>query len=111
MSIATFLLTIFLFLGFSSFRYQETLQSHGIKLGETPLLPDVDIKLPALKGTNLIEHFYEIAREQISPYKELIDQLSTAEIGAMPKTWKMVEGWTRYDRDGNSVHVSYPGTF
>lgn len=90
------------------YRYRSTLQSYGIKLGETPLLPDVDVKLPPLKGTNLMEHFYEIAQEQLQPYKQLIESLALTDIPPMPKSWKMVEGWTRYDRDGNAVSVPYP---
>lgn len=61
-----------------------------------------------MKGSNLIEHFHEIAREQLAPYKELIESLANAELAPMPQTWKMVEGWTRYDRDGNAEPVPYP---
>lgn len=92
----------------SIFSYQKTLQSHGIKLGETPLLPDVDIKLPPLKGSSLVEHFHEIADEQLKPYKELIDTLANIKLTPMPKKWKITEGWTRYDRDGNAESVPYP---
>lgn len=84
------------------------MRSHGIKIGETPLLPDVDIKLPPLKGTNIVEHFNEIASEQLAPYKQLIDSLSNAQIPPTPKEWLMTEGWTRYDRNGNAVAVPYP---
>lgn len=72
------------------------------------MLPDVDIKLPPLKGANIIEHFHEIAHEQVKPYKELIECLANAELAEMPKTWKMTEGWTRYDHDGNAIAVPYP---
>lgn len=88
--------------------YQQTLQSHGIALGATPLLPDVEIKLPPLKGANLIDHFYEIACEQLLPYKELIESLANVDIAPMPTKWKMVEGWTRYDREGNTQSIPYP---
>lgn len=71
-------------------------------------MPDVDIKLPPLKGSNLVEHFHEIADEQIKPYKELIETLAITELTSMPKQWKMFEGWTRYDRDGNAESVPYP---
>lgn len=71
-------------------------------------MPDVDIKLPPLRGATLIEHFHEIAQEQLLPYKQLIESLVLTEILPMPKTWKMIEGWTRYDRDGNAVSVPYP---
>lgn len=77
-------------------------------MGETPLLPDVDIKLPPLKGTNIVEHFHAIAQEQVKPYKELIESLANAELTPMPKTWKMTEGWTRYDHNGNAMAVPYP---
>lgn len=84
------------------------MRSHGIKIGETPPIPDIDIKLPPLKGSNIVEHFLEIGREQLAPYKQLIDTLVNEELPPMPTKWKMTEGWTRYDRDGNAVAVQYP---
>lgn len=92
----------------SRFRYQQTLRSHGIKIGETPPLPDVDVKLPPLRGANLVEHFYEIANEQSQPYRHLVESLVHKGVPPMPKTWLMVEGWTRYNEDGSTASVPYP---
>lgn len=89
-------------------RYQETLRSHGIKLGETPPLADVDVKLPAFRGANLMEHFYEIANEQSQPYRQLVESLVHKDIPPFPTTWKMVEGWTRYNADGSTTSIPYP---
>lgn len=49
-----------------------------------------------------------MAREQLSPYKQLIESLSKTEIPIMPKQWKLIDGWTRYDCDGNATSVDYP---
>lgn len=78
-------------------------------MGESPHIPEVEIKLPPLKGSNVIEHFYEIANEQLQPYKQLIESLVNAsEMASMPTKWEMIEGWTRYDSKGNAMHVPYP---
>lgn len=84
------------------------MRSHGIKIGETSPLADVNVKLPPLRGANLVEHFYEIAKEQSQPYRQLVESLVHKDIPAMPKTWKMIEGWTRYNEDGSTTAVPYP---
>lgn len=86
----------------------DTLRSHDIKPGETPPLPDVDIKFPELRGANLIEHFYEIANEQSQPYRKLVEAINETGLPPMPKTWKLTEGWTRYDDKGMATSVPYP---
>lgn len=79
-----------------------------MSIGETPPLNNVDIKLPPLKGGNLIDHFYTIATEQTQPYRELLNDLCDNGIPKVPKRWKMTEGWTRYSNDGTSISVPYP---
>lgn len=64
--------------------------------------------MPPLSGTNIQEHFYEIAKQQSEPYRRLVDSFIKTDIPLMPKTWKMVEGWTRYDRNGVAISVPYP---
>lgn len=96
------------FTHFSRCRYKQTLRSHGIKIGETPPLEDVNVKLPPFHGTNLVEHFHEIASEQSQPYRRLVESLVHKDIPPMPTTWRMVEGWTRYNEDGSTTPVPYP---
>lgn len=91
-----------------SYRYHRVLESHGINLGASSKLPDVDIKLPPLKGNTIINHFHEIANEQLAPYKRLMELLAANKIPSMPTKWEYREGWTRYDCCGNAVAVDFP---
>lgn len=93
---------------FVFFRYHNELKKHGITVGESVVLPDVDLRLPPLKGDNVVEHFNNIAAEQISPYKELVASLMNAKIPEMPQIWRIAEGWTKYDSNGNAIPVPYP---
>lgn len=68
----------------------------------------MNVKLPPLRGANLMEHFYEIATEQSQPYRRLVESLVHKDIPTMPKTWRMIEGWTRYNEDGSTSSVPYP---
>lgn len=90
------------------FRYHNDLKKHGITVGESATFSDIDIQLPPLHGSNVIEHFHQIGTEQLAPYKTLIESLVNAKIPEMPKKWKMNEGWTKYNHDGSTVSVPYP---
>ncbi len=68
-----------------NFRFKKDLLRHGIKIGEDTNHPDVDLKLPPLRGKNIEEHFYEIAQEQVKSYQTLIASLVSNEIPEMPK--------------------------
>lgn len=70
-------------------RYRNDLFRHGIQSLETTQLPDVELKLPALKGNNIEEHFFNIAQEQVDPYKKLITSLVASNIPEMPKVIKL----------------------
>jgi DNA polymerase gamma 1 len=48
-------------------------------------MPDVDLKLPRLKGNDIEEHFLNIAKDQVAPYQKLIASVVAAEIPEMPK--------------------------
>lgn len=61
-----------------------------------------------MEGANIVEHFDNIAAEQVSQYKHLISSLSNSNIPKMPKTWRVAEGWTKYDSNGNAVAIAYP---
>lgn len=56
----------------------------------------------------MLEHFHEIANEQSQPYRHLVESMVRNDIPPMPKTWKMIEGWTRYNDDGSTTSVPYP---
>jgi hypothetical protein len=71
------------------FRYRRELHSHGIKNLRTTELPDVDLKLPKLKGNNIQEHFHNIALSQIEPYQKLVKQLLNSQIPKLPEVSKI----------------------
>lgn len=76
----------------------EKLKSHGINAsdrreGETPHYID----LPRLSGSNVKEHFESIASQLSKPYLQLIGRLSS--LSEMPKSWKLLPGWTAYTKD------------
>jgi DNA polymerase gamma 1 len=70
---------------FNIFSYREELARHGIKDLEIPLIDEVDLKLPKLKGNNIEEHFNFIAKEQAAPYQNLISSLIKSELPPLPK--------------------------
>lgn len=80
--------TIFLY-----FRNKRELFRHGIKLGEDAKVPEVDLKLPPLRGKNIEEHFYEIAKEQVGSYESLILSLVSSQIPDMPKVRQPLTIW------------------
>lgn len=79
-----------------------------MKPGSTDTLPDVDLQLPLLRGSNLEEHFYEIGREQSKEYLDLIQFLLKANIPKLPIEWSSQSGWTKYDSNGEAHAVPYP---
>lgn len=62
---------------------------HGIASLDTPKSEGVDLTLPKLKGDNIEEHFYNIAKEQAEPYQKLISSIITSELPQMPKVIKL----------------------
>lgn len=51
-------------------------------------MSDVDIKLPKLKGANIEEHFYNIAKDQVNPYQKLIASVVNSKLPEVPKVEK-----------------------
>lgn len=88
-------------------RIRKNLNSFGINVENATRLPDVDLKLPALEGKDIEEHFYNIARTYINPYIRIINTIVN-DIPEMPKQWLLKEGWTRYTADGGAESVDYP---
>lgn len=70
-------------------------------------IPDVDFKLPPLKGESIEEHFKLIGEEQAKPYRELVLKLLEG-IPQAPKNWLMQEGWTRYEHGCEPQQVLFP---
>ncbi|KOX70898.1 DNA polymerase subunit gamma-1, mitochondrial [Melipona quadrifasciata] len=85
---------------------KNNLHLYGINTVDASRLPDVDIKIPPLKGDNIEEHFYNIGKAQVKPYTKLIKSIMT-DIPQMPNQWLLKEGWTRYSVDGIQS-VDYP---
>lgn len=84
------------------------LQKHQLWGKETPLLPDVELKLPRMYGTNIDEHFRILAQTQSLPYLEAANKLQLAAIPPMPQVWNWEVGWTRYGPNGESQKVDFP---
>ncbi|XP_030376769.1 DNA polymerase subunit gamma-1, mitochondrial isoform X2 [Scaptodrosophila lebanonensis] len=90
--------------------YNAELLQHGIDITSTEPMPDVELKLPPLRGRNIEEHFYAIAKDQVEPYEELLLPLvECAQLPAKPKRWAFYAGWTAYDPvDGTATPVAQP---
>ncbi|XP_011629439.1 DNA polymerase subunit gamma-1, mitochondrial isoform X1 [Pogonomyrmex barbatus] len=86
---------------------KENLATYGINIEDAIRLPDVNLKLPALKGRNIEEHFYNIGKAQTKPYLKIINEI-IKDIPKMPKQWLFKVGWTRYGTDGTVENVDYP---
>ena len=89
----------------------EHLSKHRLYGRSKTSVPDVDFKLPPLRGSNIEEHFKIIAKEQTQSYFEMAERLSKACLPPRPKEWSFEPGWTRYYDDGESVvgmPVDYP---
>ncbi|XP_012523768.1 DNA polymerase subunit gamma-1, mitochondrial [Monomorium pharaonis] len=86
---------------------KKNLATYGINVEDATRLPDVNLKLPALEGNDIEEHFYNIGKAQIKPYLQIIHE-TVRDIPEMPKQWLFKEGWTRYAVDGTTESVDYP---
>nr|XP_020470869.1 DNA polymerase subunit gamma-1 [Monopterus albus] len=84
------------------------LQKHQLWGKETSMLPNVELKLPPMYGTNIDEHFRILAKTQSLPYLEAATKLCQAELPAMPQEWSWEVGWTRYEPSGERQKVDFP---
>lgn len=83
---------------------KKHLRQHGL-LGQTlDPLQDVDFQLPDLLGSNIAEHFQNIATQQGSVYLDQAQKLATVEEPPMPTEWQPIEGWVRYT-NGTFTHI------
>ncbi|KAL9929746.1 DNA polymerase gamma, catalytic subunit tam isoform 1-T1 [Glossina fuscipes fuscipes] len=79
-------------------KYNLNLKRHGIEVDCVERLKDVNIKLPPLKGNNIERHFYQIGKDQVKPYEDLLIPLvQLKQLPAKPERWILKEGWTVYD--------------
>lgn len=94
----------------TSFKLEKSLSDlrrHGIKLGNSPKLEDVTLKLPKLLGENVEEHFYHIAKEQSEPYRVLLETLIDTDYPQPPAKWSLKPGWVVYN--GSKVEsIDFP---
>ncbi|XP_068140415.1 DNA polymerase subunit gamma-1, mitochondrial isoform X1 [Drosophila tropicalis] len=90
--------------------YKADLHRHGINIDSSMPIEDVNLKLPPLHGDNIEEHFYNIAKEQVKPYEELLWPLvKCSELPNKPKRWAFHAGWTAYNPiDGTPEAIDYP---
>lgn len=82
------------------------LKEHSLWGKSKSVLPDVNMSLPKLLGSNIDEHFKTIARQQSKPYFELSEQLSSTILPPMPEEWAFVSGWSKYNKIENGYEVS-----
>ena len=75
---------------------QHHLQVHNLWNKSGTALPEVDFELPPLLGSNIDEHFRNIAEEQSRPYFEKAQMLADVTLSAIPDEWSYSPGWTKY---------------
>ena len=88
-------------------RSRAHLEAHGLWGKGGTMQPDVDVNVPPLQGDNIGEHFRSIAAAQCEPYLGIARQVASWRLPPMPKKWRSVAGWTRYD-GADAVGVDYP---
>lgn len=85
---------------------------HGIKLGESAKVSDIQLNFPPLYGNSIEEHFNIIATEQVHPYNNLLNELLStynSSIPPMPSEWIFKPGWTHYSKlTGEPTEVHFP---
>ncbi|XP_012063570.1 PREDICTED: DNA polymerase subunit gamma-1, mitochondrial [Atta cephalotes] len=86
---------------------KKNLITYGINVEDATRLPNVNLKLPALEGKDVEEHFYNIGKTQTKPYLKIISDIMN-DIPKMPTQWLFKEGWTRYTADGTAESIEYP---
>ncbi|KAF4529006.1 hypothetical protein B566_EDAN017435 [Ephemera danica] len=88
-------------------RARKHLSEHDLLDKKTECLPDVNISLPSFSGTNIEEHFYNIAEAQCAPYRQLILSFLKP-LPEMPNTWLRQAGWTKYEPGKEACSVPFP---
>jgi DNA polymerase gamma 1 len=67
-----------------------------------------DLPLPPLKGANIVEHFENIADEEIGEYIREAEEFAKFDTFLPPPSdvIQYIPGWTRYERDGDNWVVT-----
>ncbi|XP_043934146.1 DNA polymerase subunit gamma-1 [Protopterus annectens] len=85
----------------------EHLKTHDLWGKETTIIPDVELHLPKMYGSNIDEHFRLLAQKQSFPYLDVANELLKCKLPQMPKEWLYKAGWTKYGAD-DKYHVDFP---
>ena len=86
---------------------KDHLKQHGLWGKQRTLIPDVEINLPPLQGSNIYDHFTNIAHKQLVKYCVFIQQLLNCGLPQMPSSWVYEPGWTKYEF-GGPISIPYP---
>nr|SVE74012.1 EOG090X00SQ [Daphnia barbata] len=89
-------------------KIKEHLSSHELYGKSVCSLPDIDLKLPALQGSNIAEHFQKIAEKQCGIYLGKLLDLVSHGIPDIPHIWNFAPGWTKYHVNNEIVQVDFP---
>uniref|UniRef100_T1IMT7 Mitochondrial DNA polymerase catalytic subunit n=1 Tax=Strigamia maritima TaxID=126957 RepID=T1IMT7_STRMM len=84
------------------------LKRHNFLDKTRELLPEVNLKLPELKGNNLDDHFRIIADEQTAKYRKILEKLIENNLPIAPNKWNFQNGWTKYLANGEMINVDFP---
>lgn len=85
------------------------LDKFGLSSGSSEIpVPNIENLLPPLKGSNVIEHFHNISKEQTTPYIDILKPLLEVSVDKMPADLRIEAGWTRYGFDGSVSNVDHP---
>ncbi|XP_069138631.1 DNA polymerase subunit gamma-1-like [Argopecten irradians] len=90
---------------------KKHLSEHGLWGRDSTILPDVNLKIPELKGGNIAQHMENLAQQQVKGYQQLARLMANPEFKFPPKpeTWVKSAGWTKYDSEsGKAVKVDFP---
>uniref|UniRef100_UPI00398F448B DNA polymerase subunit gamma-1 n=1 Tax=Pristiophorus japonicus TaxID=55135 RepID=UPI00398F448B len=86
----------------------EHLKCHDLWGKEASIIPDVELQLPKMYGSNIDEHFRTLAQKQSFPYLEAANELLQCDLPEMPAEWTWAVGWTKYGLDGQTTPVDFP---
>ena len=88
---------------------RKELEKFGLlSAGNEVNTPDVSNLMPALLGKNVLQHFQNLAKIQITPYLDLLKPMLSLEPPAVPTNLRIEAGWVRYGFDGTVTNVPYP---
>lgn len=61
-----------------------------------------------IAGTNIGDHFTNLAQKQVEDYVKLAEQLFVDKLPQKPTEWAYCPGWVKYDENDVPVPVNYP---